>query len=149
MDPQGIIIHCSATADDDKSDVDAVMIDSWHKKRGWRCIGYHFVIKRDGTVEPGRLKNQYGAHTRGHNDTLGVCMVGTRQFNEYQWSALYELLIELMIEFDFNANDVHGHNEFSSKECPGFDVEIIRTTIRLLVERRVQDEICGVDELRH
>jgi len=149
MEPQGIMIHCSATKDLDSSSVDAEQIDDWHKKRGWRCIGYHYVITRKGEVEKGRKNDQVGAHARGHNDTLGICMVGTQKFNEYQWATLYKLVIELMIEFEFNANDVHGHNEYSTKTCPGFDVEILRTTIRLLVERRIQDEICGVEELRH
>ena len=52
-------------------------IDRWHKARGWRCIGYHFVVYRDGTVHPGRPVEQIGAHTSNHNArSIGICYVG-------------------------------------------------------------------------
>lgn len=37
-----IIIHCSATPEG--HDYTAADIDSWHKARGWRCIGYHYAM---------------------------------------------------------------------------------------------------------
>ena len=47
-----IIIHCSATRAG--QDFTATDIDRWHRQRGFRSIGYHFVIRLDGTIEPGR-----------------------------------------------------------------------------------------------
>ena len=47
-----IIIHCSATRAG--QDFTAADIDRWHRQRGFRSIGYHFVVRLDGTVEPGR-----------------------------------------------------------------------------------------------
>ena len=46
-----IIIHCSATRAG--QDFTATDIDRWHRQRGFRSIGYHFVIRLDGTIEPG------------------------------------------------------------------------------------------------
>ena len=48
-----IIIHCSATRAG--QDFTAADIDRWHRQRGFRSIGYHFVVRLDGTVEPGGM----------------------------------------------------------------------------------------------
>ena len=70
---QKIIVHCSATREGDDS-VNADVIDKWHKNKGWKGIGYHFVVLIDGTIEVGRKINQCGAHTRGYNcKSWGVC----------------------------------------------------------------------------
>ncbi|CAK1795587.1 N-acetylmuramoyl-L-alanine amidase [Vibrio crassostreae] len=70
-----ITVHCSATPP--QQDVDVTEIRRWHKKRGWRDVGYHFVIRRNGDVELGRPLSQTGAHVKGHNKgNIGVCMVG-------------------------------------------------------------------------
>ncbi len=59
-----IIIHCTATPEG--RDIDAETIDKWHINRGWSGIGYHYVVKLDGTIEEGRSVNKTGAHTRGY-----------------------------------------------------------------------------------
>jgi N-acetylmuramoyl-L-alanine amidase len=70
-----IVVHCSATPPD--ADVDARTIDRWHRQKGWLMIGYHWVIKRDGSVEQGRLPDQPGAHAEGFNDkSIGICLIG-------------------------------------------------------------------------
>ena len=75
-DVKEIIIHCSATREGDDS-VNAEVIDRWHKERGWQGIGYHYVVLMDGTIETGRMVDQCGAHTRGHNcESIGVCYIG-------------------------------------------------------------------------
>ena len=60
-----IIIHCSATRAG--QDFTATDIDRWHRQRGFRSIGYHFVIRLDGTIEPGRDVALDGAHCTGWN----------------------------------------------------------------------------------
>ena len=71
-----IIIHCSATKEG--HDIDAAEIKKWHVEgNGWSDIGYHYVIKLDGTVEEGRPLERSGAHTLNHNfDSIGICYIG-------------------------------------------------------------------------
>jgi len=105
-------------------------IKSWHVKgRGWSDIGYHFIIELDGSVKEGRPIHRSGAHTKGHNaNSIGVCYVGgidkdkkpkdTR--TEAQRASMDQLIAGLLL--DNVGASVHGHNEFSAKACPSFDV---------------------------
>lgn len=117
-DPKKIILHCSAT--DDREDISAATIDKWHKKRGWRGIGYHYVIRRDGEIEIGRPEAEIGAHTRGHNkNSIGICLIGTARFTHPQYRSLMSLLDNLMDKFQIRISNIYGHNEFTiSKTCP-------------------------------
>lgn len=123
-----IILHCTATPEGRESDV--AEITRWHKNRGFATIGYHYLVKLDGTIENGRSIHEVGAHAKGHNRTsVGVVYVGgvddngkpkdTR--NAEQLMALANLLDALM-EMYPNAT-LHGHNEFANKACPSFDVQ--------------------------
>ncbi len=123
-----LIIHCTATPEG--RDVDAETINKWHKNRGWSQIGYHYVIKLDGTIEEGRSVHMVGAHTKGHNTgSLGIVYVGgcdskmkakdTR--TPEQDTALTHLLTYLIGKYP--EVTIHGHNEFASKACPRFDVQ--------------------------
>lgn len=70
-----IIIHCSATKEG--RDYTIADIDRWHRDRGFFCIGYHFVIYRDGSIHVGRSVEEVGAHCRGHNlVSIGICYIG-------------------------------------------------------------------------
>lgn len=127
-DTEHIIIHCSATPV--TMDIGARDIDRWHRQRGWRKIGYHLVIKRNGDIEEGRELDEIGAHCRGLNSTsIGVCLVGgvdaegepENNFSEKQWASLEECLNDLLLPYPFA--EISGHNEHSSKACPSFDVK--------------------------
>lgn len=127
-----IIIHCSATPAN--VDVGVAEIREWHLRRGFSDIGYHFVIRRDGTVEPGRAVDQVGAHCKNHNAlSIGVCLVGGIKvtsgqvlsecnFTDAQWKALVQLLSSLRLIFP-SIKTIHGHNEFAPKDCPCFNVQ--------------------------
>ena len=123
-----IIIHCAATRP--SQDIDAREIDRWHRQRGWLKIGYHFVIKRDGSIEIGRDFNDIGAHARGHNSySVGVCLVGglndeskpENNFTEAQWGMLSILVDGLSAKYP--EAKIIGHNEVADKACPSFDVQ--------------------------
>lgn len=132
-----LIIHCSDTYA--KMDIDAAEIRRWHtKERGWADIGYHFVIKRDGTVETGRdtdkdgdIYEEVGAHVAGWNkNSIGICMVGGKgedgkaenNFTGKQFASLETLL--RVIKADYPRATIHGHREFQAgKQCPSFDVQ--------------------------
>ena len=61
-----IVIHCSAVRPGQTSS--AAQIDTWHRQRGWKLgIGYHYVVRRDGEIEPGRPEWMIGAHCVNHN----------------------------------------------------------------------------------
>ena len=136
-----IIIHCSATPEG--RDVKADEIKQWHKDRGWSDIGYHFVIELDGTIRDGRPVERSGAHAKGHNkDSIGICYVGGTDENgeakdtrtEEQISNLLDLVLDL--RQTYGELSVHGHNEFSSKECPSFDVQLEFANVEALLDER-------------
>lgn len=128
-----IILHCSATPEG--KDYSVETIRQWHLDRGWSDIGYHYVIQRDGTIDKGRPEERQGAHVRGHNkNSIGISYIGgveAKQVNgkwipkdtrtSDQLCAL-EYLIELLMNKYPDAT-LHGHNEFSAKACPSFDVK--------------------------
>jgi len=121
-----IIIHCSGTPPD--MDIGVEEIRKWHTDppRNWDDIGYHLVIRRDGSCEEGRPVEIPGAHTRGHNkDSYGVCLVGGGggkfDFNYRQIEALLAFIE--VIKGRFPEIEIKGHNNYSNKACPCFDVE--------------------------
>lgn len=118
------VVHCADTPA--SMDIGAAEITDWHTQRGWSDIGYHFVIRRDGTVEEGREIERPGAHVRGHNsDTIGICLVGGKggfNFTIAQIDALRILKIQL--EQRFGSKPWVGHTDLDSgKTCPNFDVK--------------------------
>ena len=123
-----IVIHCSAVPTWQQSS--AADIDRWHKERGWKYgIGYHYVVRRDGTVETGRPLERQGAHCQGHNShSIGICYEGgldamgrpadTR--TPEQRCALRVLLGQLHEAFPDAL--ILGHNVLNPmKTCPCFD----------------------------
>lgn len=138
-----LIIHCSATKPG--ADIGAADITTWHQKQGWRTIGYHYVIRRDGTLENGRPEAEAGAHTKGYNaSSLGICLVGGLDaygnpaplFTAAQMATLKTLIIDLKKRYPIRT--ILGHRDFSPdrdgdgivephewiKYCPCFDVDI-------------------------
>ncbi|WP_373938654.1 N-acetylmuramoyl-L-alanine amidase [Vibrio kanaloae] len=121
-----ITVHCSATPSE--QDVHVADIRRWHKKRGWRDVGYHFVIRRNGDVELGRPLSQTGAHVKGHNKgNIGVCMVGgcnselqpEDNFTLAQRKALFGLVAALQEQFLISDENVKGHKDWGvNKACP-------------------------------
>ena len=123
-----LIVHCSATRP--TQDIGVLEIGRWHAEREFNEIGYHFVIRRDGTLEEGRPVSIQGAHTLGHNvDSIGICMVGgvneagdpDANFTFKQWAELNSLLQRLSQEYPIDS--ISGHRDYSNKACPCFDVK--------------------------
>lgn len=121
-----MILHCSATKEG--RDFCAADIRRWHLQRGFNDIGYHFVIKLDGTVERGRDINLAGAHCLHHNRrSIGICYIGgldragrpadTR--TPAQRLALPALIRRLRRHHP--QATIHGHREFAPKACPCFN----------------------------
>jgi len=129
-----IILHTSATPDG--KDFTVQDIDRWHKERGFKKIGYHYVIYRNGEVHQGRKEEEIGAHCIGYNKTsIGICYIGGMdENNKYprdtrtveQKESMYRLVKELMEKYNLTLMDIHCHNEFADKACPCFDVNDFR-----------------------
>ena len=120
-----VIIHCSAVTPDQQSS--AAQIDSWHRQRGYHLgIGYHYVIRRNGDIEPGRPEWMVGAHCLNHNKySIGVCYEGgldargqpadTR--TDEQKAAMRKLLERL--HRDYPKAVIVGHHDLDPmKDCP-------------------------------
>ncbi|MEM7522155.1 MAG: N-acetylmuramoyl-L-alanine amidase [Pseudomonadota bacterium] len=132
MRPIDLLVgHCSATPAG--RDVSAAEIDRWHRARRWNGIGYHYVIRLDGTIEHGRPENIRGAHVRGRNrGSLGVCLIGgvsaddvklaENTFNDAQFASLETLIRKA--QHQYGDIDIVGHRDLDpGKACPSFDVE--------------------------
>lgn len=138
-----IIIHCTATREG--QDVRASDVDKWHKERGWKMIGYHYIIDLDGTIEPGRPLTMTGAHCKGWNDhSIGICYVGGLDKNgkpkdtrtNAQKMAMSNLVYHLLDKYPEisqilghrdTSPDLNGDGEISPNEwikaCPCFEVK--------------------------
>ena len=120
-----IVIHCSAVRPDQMSSV--AQIDTWHHDRGYKFgVGYHYVIRRDGTIEAGRPEWMVGAHCVNHNKySIGVCYEGgldargqpadTRTAE--QKATLRQLLTDLHRRYP-RASIVGHHDLNPQKDCP-------------------------------
>ena len=111
------IIHHSASPD-----VSAKTIDRYHKSKGWSGIGYHFVIRKDGTIEKGRSLSKSGAHAKGRNNYVGICLTGYDTFTPAQISSLTKLLNNL------GTKQVERHHE----NCPGkgLNMQLVQNSLR-------------------
>jgi N-acetylmuramoyl-L-alanine amidase len=123
-----IILHCTATEPD--HDVDVATIRKWHVDgRGWMDIGYHFLVRLDGSIERGRPVMMQGAHVKGHNeDSIGIAYAGGVKdgvphdtLSNCQYRSMQDLVFSLRMVFGFLP--VSGHNEYSTKACPSFQVQ--------------------------
>ena len=124
-----IAIHCAATKP--SMEVPISRITKWHVKRGFRTVGYHYYIRRDGSLELGRPIDETGAHVKDFNSvSIGICYEGGINENgepsdnrtEMQLKTMIKLLIELGAEYPKAV--IKGHRDFPKvyKACPSFDV---------------------------
>lgn len=100
---------------------DAKTIHGWHKNNGWAGIGYHFVVRKDGTIEEGRPIHTVGAHATGQNfDSIGVCFEGNFEvetMGEAQKQAGKDLIAWL--KATYSLGKIQRHKDVGSTACPG------------------------------
>lgn len=132
-----IAIHCAATRPDwmaGRSIAEKVAeVRRWHLASGWKDIGYHRVIDRDGKVLAGRPETVIGAGIAGHNSGLiHVCLLGghgsaeTDRFLQH-YTAQHDIALRQMIQAISSRTSIQkvsGHNEYAAKACPGFNVPL-------------------------
>ena len=125
-----IIVHCAATPEG--KDFTVEDIRRWHKAQGWSDIGYHYVIYRNGHIEPGRDVDLIGAHCvkGGHNThSIGICYIGgmdaaNKRAKDTRTLAQKAALLGLLTDLRqlYPEAKIYGHRDFDSgKDCPSFD----------------------------
>lgn len=133
-----LVIHTTATPKSwmagKSAEAKVAEIDRWHREeRGWRGIGYHWIIDRDGRIAAGRPETDIGAHVSGHNKgTIGVALVGgfggaaddffVDHYTPEQRRALWKFIRGLAERTELSS--VTGHNQYSPKACPCFRVPL-------------------------
>ena len=129
-----IIIHCSATPEG--KDFTVQDIDRWHRQRGWKGIGYHYVVRKDGSIERGRPHWTIGAHAVGENShTVGVHVCGNFEIGQptdKQIEALAMLLGTICHDYQLPIDSDHvvGHRDLMATACPGENLYNILQTVR-------------------
>lgn len=111
-----IVLHHAAA-----SECGAATIHLWHKGNGWAGIGYHFVVRKNGTIERGRPEHTQGAHASGSNfDSIGICFEGNFDA-ETMGAAQKNAGIELIqyLKNKYGISKVYGHRDLMATGCPG------------------------------
>lgn len=107
------------------ADVSAATVHRWHLANGWAGIGYHYLIRKDGTIERGRPRDTVGAHCYGENwHSVGVNIVGNFETNEptaAQIDAAERLVAVLCRLYGLrpSGETIKGHHDFNATACPG------------------------------
>lgn len=114
--PDTIVLHNA-----DASICSIQDIHAWHLANGWAGCGYHYLVRKDGSIYTGRPENAVGAHCPGQNShSIGICAEGkymVEQMPEAQKQAIKELGIH--IKKKYGIKTAGGHKEFYSTDCPG------------------------------
>lgn len=111
-----IILHHA-----EASSCTAQQIHQWHLNNGWSGAGYHFLVRKDGSIFRLRPENKVGAHASGANsDSIGICFEGRYQYEtmpQAQINAGKELVAYL--KGKYGISKVLRHKDVCSTDCPG------------------------------
>lgn len=160
-----VVIHCS-----DSNFGDAALIDKWHKEKGWRGIGYHYVIlngmpkagkpdpKLDGAIQAGRSLdndtwidgNEVGAHALGFNDnSIGICLIGGQSGSKTAFTINQYFSLLLMVgrwKRQIRDLKVLGHNETgAAKACPVINMDLFRERLTAFLEGGLSFALLKID----
>lgn len=117
-----IILHHAAA-----KSCGASTIHQWHLNNGWSGIGYHFVVRKNGTIERGRPENTVGAHASGSNyDSIGICFEGdfmSETMTDTQKNVGKELVSYLKNKYGISK--VQKHSDVCSTDCPGTNLPFV------------------------
>ena len=115
-EPKYLVFHHTAS---DNMSVQA--FNESHKNKGWGGIGYHYYIRKDGTIYKGRPEEAVGAHAIGKNrDSIGICLEGNFENTkptEKQINSLVKLSTDMIIKY--NLDSTLGHKDVYNTLCPG------------------------------
>lgn len=123
-------------------------IHSWHLGNGWSGAGYHFEVRKDGSVYSLRPEWAVGSHAQGSNyDSIGICFEGNYMFEEMpqaQLDAGRELVAYLKAKYGIDT--VQRHKDVCDTNCPGdnFPFEEL-VGIGVYPNTEKEDELIRVD----
>jgi N-acetyl-anhydromuramyl-L-alanine amidase AmpD len=129
-----IVIHHTGNPYDD--DLSAEEIHESHQALGWAGIGYHYVIRKDGTIEAGRPEWAIGSHAYGENShSIGIHLCGNfeeAEPTEAQIESCAYLVGYLCDKYGMvcDSDHVKGHRDLMPTACPGQNLYDILQTIR-------------------
>lgn len=129
-----IVLHHTGNHYDD--DLSAEEIHEMHLGQDWAGIGYHFVVRKNGTVELGRPVDCIGSHAYGENShTIGIHLCGNFEIGEptaEQIEAAARLIADLAEDYGLTVNEdtVVGHRDLMATACPGANLYSIMDIIR-------------------
>lgn len=99
----------------------AEAIHQTHLAKGWIGIGYHYYVRKDGSIYRGRPEDRVGAHTVGYNHrSIGVCFEGNFEaetMSEPQLKAGRWLIADILSRYP--GLKAVGHRELDATACPG------------------------------
>ena len=164
-----IIIHCADTREDnlvtlknEDMDVGVIEIEAWHKARAekerWneyvdkkgvtKFIGYHWVVRRDGTIEMARPEGVIGCHTVGYNSrSIAICWIGRNRLTPAARAGLIHITAEKCEAYGLDTKQIFGHCEIKGvkKTCPNFNqsmtyvsMDSFRADVELYLNRNLQ-----------
>lgn len=126
--PSEIVYHHSVSSNKTPEN-----IHEYHKSKDWSGIGYHYYIRKDGTIYSGRPEKSQGAHAKGENKkSIGICLEGNFEEEELtteQSQSLYELSIYITLKYDIYK--IVGHRDVGQTLCPGknFPVDVMGKSV--------------------
>ena len=137
-----LVIHCSATRCNVSFTVE--QLRQCHLQRGFKDIGYHFYITRNGELHHCRPVSEPGAHVRGFNrHSIGICYEGgldchgIAKDTRTEWQRHSLRVLVRALKMDHPEAQIVGHRDLSpdingngevepmewTKECPCFEVK--------------------------
>lgn len=129
------------------------IIHNYHKSKGWAGIGYHYYVRKDGSVYKGRSEEYAGAHCPGINsNSIGICAEGdynNEVMPEVQKQAIIELIAD--IKSRYNIKWIKGHREVVATSCPGknFPLDEIRNANPSVGENQTVQTTKSIVDLAH
>ena len=118
----GIVIHHVGNT---TKNINSQTIHRWHLHNGWNGIGYHYIIRKDGSIERGRPLNAIGAHCYKQNEhTVGICVVGNFELEkptQAQFRSAEKLVGAVCGIYGIipDEKSIVGHKYYNKTDCPG------------------------------
>lgn len=125
--PDMVILHHSSGTDSnpllDTSHHTAEIMEAQHLSNGWRGLGYHYVIHKNGDIWKGRPEHVEGSHTVGKNKvSIGICLAGNFDATlptKEQEASLKTLLKDIQKRYPKVGDNIFPHRKYANKTCYG------------------------------